>query len=234
MGREVKRVPLDFDWPMKQTWGGYLMPDELSEARCPDCRNGGTAAYDWLQKVAYVIAGLADDGQREQELGRDMHPWLVPLRQISYGYDTPRPSAQFAEFADGLAPNVQGDRIMGRDVYGMQRALIAAAGLPERWGICPTCDGYGSVEHYRGQRAEAEAWESTEPPTGDGWQMWETTSEGSPMSPVFATADELAQWLADSGASLFGSATAPKAQWLAIITGEDFAHVEIAPGVVMM
>ena len=64
--------------------------------------------------------------------------------------------------------------------------------------------------------------------------MWETTSEGSPMSPVFATSEELAAWLADTGASIFGSATADKAQWLKIITGEDFAHVTIAPGVVVM
>ncbi len=24
MGRELKRVPLDFDWPTKKVWDGYL------------------------------------------------------------------------------------------------------------------------------------------------------------------------------------------------------------------
>ena len=29
--------------------------------------------------------------------------------------------------------------------------------------------------------------ERREPPIGDGWQVWETVSEGSPVTPVFAT-----------------------------------------------
>lgn len=235
MGREARRVPLDFNWPQGETWHGYLTPDRLHEQPCPDCRHGGTPAYDWLQKVAYTIAGLADDADQEAR-GRAMHPYLEPLRAISYGgmhdLSDPRPGVQFAEFADGLCSDV--DRFLGRDVYRMHRALIDAAGLPDDWGLCPTCNGHASIEKYPGQRAEAEAWEPTEPPTGDGWQMWETTSEGSPISPVFATADALATWLADTGASLFGSTTAPREQWYRIITGEDFAHVEIAPGVVVM
>lgn len=35
-----------------------------------------------------------------------------------------------------------------------------------------------------------------EPPTGDCFQLWETTSHGSPMSPVFETPRELAKWIA--------------------------------------
>lgn len=35
----------------------------------------------------------------------------------------------------------------------------------------------------------------TAPPTGDGYQLWETVSEGSPISPVFATPEELATWM---------------------------------------
>jgi len=50
-----------------------------------------------------------------------------------------------------------------------------------------------------------------EPPEGVGWQMWEDTSEGSPISPVFKTAEELAQWLEDNGAPKSGTSppTAP-------------------------
>ena len=56
-----------------------------------------------------------------------------------------------------------------------------------------------------------------DPPKGEGWQMWETTSEGSPMSPVFSTPEELAHWLAGTGASSFGSSTATYEQWLGMI-----------------
>lgn len=40
MGREVKRVALDFNWPVGKTWEGFLMPDELRAGKCPDCELG--------------------------------------------------------------------------------------------------------------------------------------------------------------------------------------------------
>lgn len=221
---------MDFDWPRGTTWDGYLQPDELREDKCPDCENGYTDAAEWLQAVAYCISGLADDATDEAR-GRAMHPYLTPLREISYNHAKGRPGPQFAEFVDGIAPEV--GSFMGRDVYRMQAALIAAAGLPQDWGWCPTCKGHATVERYDGQRAEAEAWEPTEPPAGEGWQLWETASEGSPVSPVFATAEELAAWCVD-GATIFGSHRGTYDQWLAIIKGEDFAHVEIAPGVIVL
>lgn len=46
------------------------------------------------------------------------------------------------------------------------------------------------------------------------WQMYENTSEGTPISPVFSTPEELARWLADTGASAFADMTATYEQWL--------------------
>lgn len=45
--------------------------------------------------------------------------------------------------------------------------------------------------------------------------MYETTTEGTPISPAFATPEELAHWLADTGASAFGDMTASYDAWLA-------------------
>lgn len=44
--------------------------------------------------------------------------------------------------------------------------------------------------------------------------MYETCSEGTPISPAFATPEELARFLADSGASAFGGMTASYEHWL--------------------
>ena len=44
--------------------------------------------------------------------------------------------------------------------------------------------------------------------------MYQTTSEGTPLSPAFATPEELARWLADNGASSFGDSKATYEQWL--------------------
>jgi hypothetical protein len=50
-----------------------------------------------------------------------------------------------------------------------------------------------------------------------GWCMYEKTSEGTPVSPVFDAPELLARWLADSGVSLSGDFTGTYEQWLAII-----------------
>jgi len=114
MSREIKRVALDFEWPLNKVWHGYLINTCIDE-RCDDCRLFGK------------IKGLAFTS-----------------------YD------------------------------------------------CPIFEAY-------------------EPPKGEGWQMWETTSEGSPISPVMESPEILAEWLVDNNASSFGRNTATYEQWLATI-----------------
>jgi hypothetical protein len=82
-------------------------------------------------------------------------------------------------------------RTMGHDSLN---ASVVVRARCEREGFdveCATCQGHGSAEVYPGQRAEAEAWEPTSPPEGEGWQLWETVSEGSPITPVFPTPEGL-------------------------------------------
>ncbi|MCK5445108.1 MAG: hypothetical protein KAI73_05745, partial [Rhodospirillaceae bacterium] len=49
------------------------------------------------------------------------------------------------------------------------------------------------------------------------WQMYETTSEGTPISPPMETPELLARWLADNNASAFAKDTATYEQWLSTI-----------------
>jgi hypothetical protein len=49
------------------------------------------------------------------------------------------------------------------------------------------------------------------------FQMYETTTEGTPISPVMETPEALAHWLADNNASAFGSMRATYEQWLATV-----------------
>lgn len=49
------------------------------------------------------------------------------------------------------------------------------------------------------------------------YQMYETTTEGTPLSPVLESPEALAHWLADNNASAFGRLTATFEQWRAII-----------------
>lgn len=58
------------------------------------------------------------------------------------------------------------------------------------------------------------------------FMMYEDTSEGTPISPAFATPEELARWLADNEASAFAGETATYDQWLkTIIRGSAVSAV---------
>ena len=39
MGRLLKRVPLDFNWPIEQNWKGYVNP--YHSQSCKNCEGGG-------------------------------------------------------------------------------------------------------------------------------------------------------------------------------------------------
>ena len=52
---------------------------------------------------------------------------------------------------------------------------------------------------WPGYQTEEEE-EAYDPPEGEGYQVWETVSEGSPVSPVFASAEELVEYLHKEGA----------------------------------
>ena len=49
--------------------------------------------------------------------------------------------------------------------------------------------------------------------------MYEITSEGTPISPAFATPEELARWLSDNEAIAFAGMTATYEQWLRVANG---------------
>lgn len=51
------------------------------------------------------------------------------------------------------------------------------------------------------------------------YMMYETCSEGTPISPAFATPEELARWLTDNRACAFGDMTATYEQWLRTAKG---------------
>ena len=82
---------------------------------------------------------------------------------------------------------------------------------------CPkTEDMTGSYEEWSGKRpVHADYMPEWPENEATHLMMYESTSEGTPISPAFATPEELARWLADSGASAFAGHTATYEQWLA-------------------
>ena len=51
------------------------------------------------------------------------------------------------------------------------------------------------------------------------FMMYETTSEGTPISPSFKTPEELAKWLFDNNVGVFSSITISYEKWLEVASG---------------
>lgn len=216
MGRELKRVPLDFQWPMDKPWSGYLNPHYAKSHNCAAC--GGSGATTASQRLGDLVSLLMLSGT--DALRGACHPYLceAPL----YSTQGKTCGTDMAELTACLAGHTPS--FIGHDAYdklSAKKKIIAAAGLPEGWGTCPECNGDGTIWDSPEAEQAAEDWTRSEPPTGDGYQIWETVSEGSPISPVFATPEELAQhmagtrWGADKGSSV--------ETWLKFINGPGWA-----------
>ena len=67
--------------------------------------------------------------------------------------------------------------------------------------------------------------ELCEPPKGEGYQLWNTTSEGSPISPVFETLDKLCEWC-EVNATTFGKFKATKEEWKEMLQDGLVYHKE--------
>lgn len=141
MGRELRRVPLDFDYPLNEVWYGFFIdsiPTCVTIDNSPKCEK--------CKKMAAIKR--------------------IPF--TSYG--------------------------------------------------CPDFDTY--LEETMNKLRELLA-----PPKGSGYQLWETTSEGSPVSPVFETLDELCEWC-EKNATTFAHFKATKEEWRKMLENNDVFHQE--------
>lgn len=216
MGRQLKRVALDFDYPLNKTWEGFLNP---YYKKCPHCENGVTKARERLSDLVRLIMLSGTDS-----LDGKNHPYFDSMQRCVNGFNS-IPSKDMAELTSGLAGR-ECSQPFGHDSsdsWVAEKKIIEAAGLvPGEWGICPYCKGEAIDVDIK----EAyEAWEEQEPPTGEGYQLWENTSEGSPQSPVFKTLDDLCTWCADN-ATTFGSQKATKEKWMQMLNADFVCHQE--------
>lgn len=136
MGRELKRVPLDFDYMNDRVWYGYYLG-------IATCQSTGKEHCDQCKKMAQIKK--------------------VPM--LDYG--------------------------------------------------CPDWDKYLKEPMNKLK-------ELLDVPKGEGYQLWETTSEGSPVSPVFKTLDALCEWC-EKNTTTFGSVRASKEEWKKMLSN-DFVY----------
>ena len=322
MGRELKRVPLDFAAPLKKIWEGYVNPFYKFSKQCPFCEGSGESpeaknlSDQWygrtpfkpedngstpltidnpaVRQFATKNAVQSDFTRREGFDAGIKEYWDMVKRRETESYLSSHPYLSFAiereahrlidmwneQWShhlniDDVAALVKAGRLMDftrrprneRQVEQLKKQEAAGGSnfwlknsngyvpTPEEvnnWSIlsmghdgcnswvcvkakmkrlgfknstCECCKGNGTIWLMPKYRKLAEEWEQVEPPTGDGFQLWETTSEGSPTSPVFATLDELCSWAA-TNATTFGSFTATKEKWKEMLDENFVTHRE--------
>jgi hypothetical protein len=268
VGRELKRVPLDFSWPINEIWTGYLNPFEPIE--CPYCKGSGlNPATKEISDLWYDHDGFGTRWGYHYNVGRDGKPTKRPPWKI-WGECR---AWQHNITQDEVEALFEGGRLMDfthvprteeqRRIAAEKRAAGGNGWLSESNGYVPTADeinewshhgmGHDSINHWicvkarakrlgiygqcercRGEgqlwatpeiKAAHEAWTEQEPPTGDGYQLWQTTSEGSPISPVFPTLDALCEW-AEDNATTHGEETATTAEWRQMLDDGLVCHKE--------
>lgn len=72
MGRELKRVSLDFDWPIDKVWKGYKNPYDEKCHKCNDCN--GTGATIASQRLGDLVSLLMLSG--EDAMRGKCHPYF--------------------------------------------------------------------------------------------------------------------------------------------------------------
>jgi len=283
MGREIKRVAMDFNWPICEIWGGYLNPFSEQSIDCPDCGGSGSSPEARLLKDRWY--GNAPFKPED----RGSTPFTIndpPVRAFAERnvrnspdfYETgeraiARESQRLCDLfnkswmhhlnEDDVAALIKAGRLMdfthtwSNGVWALKNPLriptpkeindwsitgfghdscnqwVVVKAECERLGYeieCHRCHGEGTLWPTPEIKQRHEEWEPTAPPSGEGYQLWETVSEGSPISPVFATPEELADWLAVYENQKGTDKGTTRDQWLQFIQGPGWAPSMVVYG----
>jgi hypothetical protein len=223
MGRTLKRVPMDFNWPIDQIWKGYFNP--YHGVPCKTCKETGY--------------GPEARQYKDEWYGLDGHEHYIPIKRNGRVFRYNDNAHQYHLTQTEVTALIENNRIwdlrkndhiptpeevnewakhelMGHDSLNewiCMNAVMKEKGIDP---ICPVCNGHSVIYPSEDIANKNDEWyekERFEPPEGEGYQLWETTSEGSPMSPVFKTASDLADYCAKN-CSVFGGAMWSAADWL--------------------
>lgn len=215
MGRQIRRVPLDFDWPINVIWKGYIYP--FNPAQCYGCKEddkGGSYGYSKeaqeIQKQWYAFDNFnyiyLGNGRRFNDNALAHHleqadvDELVRHNRLMDFTHTWTPEKGWRRKKPAYHPTAEevnewSKQGMGHDLINegiVVEFRCKKAGVPY---TCEACNGSGKLWQSPELEEASIEWRPDDPPEGDGWQLWETVSEGSPISPVFATKEKLVDYM---------------------------------------
>jgi hypothetical protein len=219
---------MDFDWPLNKVWEGYLNP--YYGKKCPICGgHGQNEATRQIEKEWYAFDNpkwVYSNASRTQRYNDNAHQYHLTQVEVNALLASNRLHALKRKLGRDPTVNEVNEWAIydpfGHDGVNCWICVEARAKDLGVYGLCPTCGGEDFVWNSLEDKKKYETWEPQEPPTGPGFQLWETTTEGSPQSPVFATLDELSKWC-ENNATTFGDSKASKEEWAKMLA-EDNVH----------
>ena len=254
MGRTLKRVPLDFNWPIKQIWKGYINP--YKSQGCKSCDNTGLNKAtkklndDWYAFDNPKWVEINDGKSRYNDNAWSHHITEVEVKALlehNRLYDFTRVPLNdeqvqvvkdkiasggnsWLPYDNGYIPtpeevNKWSTGAFGHDSINRNICVKARAKHIGVYGLCEICEGEGEIWFSEEIKKFHEEWVCIEPPVGYGFQLWETTSEGSPNSPVFKTLEELCEWCAEN-TTTFARYKATKKEWMKMLDEDNVYHGE--------
>jgi len=248
MGRLLKRVPLNFNWPIKQIWKGYINP-YYNPIECNNCNGSGYSKeykelaniwYGW-DNPEYIEIGNGKSFNKNawnhnltQEdvnaLLKENRLWdfvRVPLnkKQKKNCFEN-----GWTKKNNGYKPtanevNEWSRQGMGHDSLNAWICIKARLKREKKPYLCSSCKGKGHFWQSYTIEKKAKEWKQSEPPKGKGYQLWEDTTEGSPISPVFKTLNKLCEW-AEINATIFGSSKITKNEWRKMLIKNNVFYKE--------
>lgn len=256
MGRELKRVPINFQWEIDKLWCGYNNPHEVH--KCKACDGGYSKEYEELRDEWYY----GKDGENylpnpfratarynanawNNNITEDDVKVLLKADRLWDFTRVPINETQkeivkekiadggnsWLPFDNGYIPtpqevnewNLKGFGHDSSNAYYCIKARLKREGKPY---LCGNCKGTGEDwQHPKAKRLHKN-WKPYDPPTGEGYQLWTTTNEGSPMTPVFSSLDELCEYCENESISVFGHNTATKEEWIKMLDDGLVCHKE--------
>lgn len=216
MGRTVKRVALDFNWPMHAVWPGFINP--ICPPKCGACDGSGYSLEAKEIADSWYNANQGYQGGWQHNITQDEVQALCDAERLldfTHGWNKergwfaldPMPIPTAAEVNEWSKQGFGHDCI-NRHICIQQRC--------KRLGIeegCPFCKGKGYIFFDDDLAKRYEEWKEHEPPAGEGYQLWETVSEGSPISPVFPSEASFITYLIEQGHSHKSAKAFVKAEW---------------------
>lgn len=219
--RTLKRVTLDFAWPIDKVWKGYINPHQGPVECCLCC---GTGYNQATKEIADAFYNFDDPSKSwHDKITQDEVQALFVAGRITDFTHTWKDGQGWIRRSDNLIPSAAeinaNQRRFGHD--GINRSILIATRAKRLgvFGTCPKCRGKGSKFPAHTPHRPYNSWREHEPPRGEGYQLWETCSEGSPVSPVFPSIEALAVWCANN-ASIFADEKMTRQQWFEMFSGK--------------